>query len=402
MPATPPVCRPVRHRPPRPTPLALLAIPVALAAAAGTAEAHKPSDSYLTLTLPAGGDEAATIRGRWDIALRDLDDAVGLDTDGDGDVTWGELRARHAAIASLALDHLAIAAELAPAATAPCPLALAGPQEVVEHSDGAYTVLHFVARCPAAPRALELRYSLLFDIDAQHRGLLRLERAGATATAIFRADAPAQRIALADGASATDAGAGHFQTFVREGVWHIWAGTDHILFLLALLLPAVLRRERGRWIAADRFRDVAADVLRIVTAFTVAHSITLALSTLGLVQLPSRLVETAIAASVVLAALNNLLPIASARWGVAFALGLLHGFGFSSVLVDLGLPRGALASALLGFNVGVELGQAAIVAAFLPIAYLLRRSWSYRLVLLGGSAAITALAAVWCVERFTG
>jgi HupE / UreJ protein len=143
------------------------------------------------------------------------------------------------------------------------------------------------------------------------------------------------------------------------------------------------------------------EVLRIVTAFTVAHSITLSLATLGWVDLPSRLVEATIAASVVLAALNNVWPFFQGRrWMVAFGFGLIHGFGFASVLADLGLPRDALALALVGFNLGVEAGQLAIVAAFLPWAYALRQGVFYRRVVLwGGSLAIAAIAAAWFVER---
>ena len=139
----------------------------------------------------------------------------------------------------------------------------------------------------------------------------------------------------------------------------------------------------------------------MVTAFTLAHSITLSLAVLGLVSLPSRVVESSIAASVLLAALNNVWPVFHGRrWMVAFAFGLLHGFGFASVLVDLGLPQGALAVALAGFNVGVELGQLTIVAVFLPLAYALRRSLFYRrAVLVGGSLLIALLAGVWLAER---
>jgi hypothetical protein len=181
-------------------------------------------------------------------------------------------------------------------------------------------------------------------------------------------------------------------TFVREGVWHIWAGLDHVLFLLCLLLPAVWRRESAK--------EVAREVFEIVTAFTLAHSITLVISTVGLFTLPSRFVETAIALSVVLAALNNLVRIVDARWAVAFALGLLHGFGFSSVLVDMGLPSHELVGTLLGFNLGVELGQAAIVAAVLPLLYGIRKTLAYRALLYGGSGAVAVLATVWTYERF--
>ena len=125
------------------------------------------------------------------------------------------------------------------------------------------------------------------------------------------------------------------------------------------------------------------------------------LAALEVISLPSRLVESTIALSVVLAALNNVRPVvAEKRWVMAFIFGLIHGFGFASVLADLGLPRDALALALVGFNLGVEAGQLAIVAAFLPLAYALRSGPFYRRVVLqAGSWAIAGLAAVWFVER---
>jgi hypothetical protein len=132
-----------------------------------------------------------------------------------------------------------------------------------------------------------------------------------------------------------------------------------------------------------------------------AHSITLSLATLGLVSLPSRWVESTIAASVVIAALNNIFPLfRERRWMMAFVFGLIHGFGFASVLADLGLPQDALVLALVGFNVGVEAGQLAIVALFLPVTFLIRHTAFYRRLILGaGSALIVALALIWFAER---
>jgi hypothetical protein len=152
------------------------------------------------------------------------------------------------------------------------------------------------------------------------------------------------------------------------------------------------------------FGPALRDVVKVVSAFTVAHSLTLSIASLGWVALPSRLVESAIAASVIAAALNNVLPfMRGTRWLAAFLLGLLHGFGFASVLADLGLPPGSLAVTLLGFNLGVELGQLACVAAFLPLAFALRGSLFYRrAVLVGGSAAIALLACAWLAERAFG
>jgi hypothetical protein len=167
------------------------------------------------------------------------------------------------------------------------------------------------------------------------------------------------------------------------------------------LLPAVMVRVADRWQAATNLSSVCWNVVSIVTAFTIAHSLTLTLAALDVVRLPSRLVESTIAASVVLAGLGNLYPMMmSCRWIVAFGFGLIHGFGFAAVLTDLRLPQNSLLLSLVSFNVGVELGQLAIVAAFLPMAYLIRQSWSYpRLILTGGSLAVVAIALVWFTER---
>ena len=362
----------------------LLVFMLLLCAWLAPAQAHKPSDSYLGLSV-----QGARIEGQWDIALRDLDFAIGLDGNGDGALTWDEIRARHAAIAAYALQRLHIATS-----QGACPL-LAGEQLIDHHTDGAYTVLRFAASCPgtAAPASLEIGYTLFADLDPQHKGLLKLTHDGATQTAIFDPDSPRQSLSLA----APDRLA-QFGAYVKHGIWHIWIGTDHILFLLSLLLPAVLLpglREQQASLRAAFY-----DVLKVVTAFTLAHSITLTLASLSLVSLPSRWVESAIAASVVLAALNNLYPLFRGKRPVAaFVFGLIHGFGFASVLRDLGLPQSALVSSLFGFNVGVEIGQLAIVAVFLPLAWWLRKSWLYRQLFTWGSLAIALVAAIWLVER---
>ena len=347
--------------------------------------AHKPSDSYLTLTI-----ESNQVAGQWDIALRDLDFAIGLDTNADGAITWGEVRARQKEIDAYALSRLQVSA-----AGQACPLQATG-HLIDDHTDGAYAVLQFQAACPAITESLQLKYQLFFDIDPQHKGLLRLQYQGASITGIFSPENADQTFSLQAPNKLRQ-----FVDYLREGIWHIWIGYDHILFLLALLLPAVVQREAGRWQAVPAFRPAFWSVLKIVTAFTVAHSITLTLATLGVISLPSRWVESTIAASVIIAALNNVYPLfRERRWMMAFLFGLIHGFGFASVLSDLGLPQDALVIALVGFNVGVETGQLAIVAGFLPLIYFLRGTWFYRRVLLtGGSILIAILALVWFVER---
>ncbi|MFN0185736.1 MAG: HupE/UreJ family protein [Aquabacterium sp.] len=355
------------------------------------AKAHKPSDSYLRLTLQPTGPQMS-VTGRWDIALKDLDHALDLDADGQGDITWGEVRTRQVDIAAYAMARLAVQA-----GGAHCTLQT-GALHVVRHSDGAYAVLPLSGQCPLAD-ALSVQYSLFADLDPLHRGLLNLNAAGASRSAVLDPAAAPTRYEL----KAPDKWA-QFLEFTWQGVWHIWIGFDHILFLVSLLLPAVLLRRQGQWQAVATLRAALMDVVKVVTAFTVAHSVTLSLAALQVVTLPSALVESAIAGSVVLAALNNIRPVVQGRrWLVAFGFGLIHGFGFAGVLTELGLPQDALLLALLSFNLGVELGQLAIVAAFLPLAYALRETRLYRQgILVGGSLVIAALAAVWFGERAFG
>lgn len=352
---------------------------LALLLASLLAHAHAPSTSYLTLR-----GEENRIAIRWDIALRDLDHVLQLDRDGNGELTWGEVRQRASAIESLARSRLALSSQ-----GEPCMLATTAPLQLDRHSDGTHAVLTLQAQCPRLGDSVQADYRLLFDVDPSHRGLAQWQPAGAdrAQALVFAADTARQQLALrAPGAWET------LRQYLVEGVWHIWIGFDHILFLVALLLPSVL---------VPTLRQAGVEVLKVVTAFTLAHSITLSLAVLGYVSLPSRLVESVIAASVVLAALANLRgTVDRRRWVVAFVFGLVHGFGFASVLADLGLPQGALALALVGFNLGVELGQLAIVAVFLPVAFVLRGTAFYRVGILRlGSLAVAALAAWWFVER---
>lgn len=345
----------------------LVAVLTVVVLAGGTAAAHRPSDAHLRLSVEGDG-----VTGRIDVAVRDLDAALAID-DGDGRLTWGELAREEAAIRAYVAGRVSFDG---------CAIEL-GDAGLVDLSDGAYWSMRVTARCERAVTALVIRYGLLFDVDAQHRGLVHVD---------------GQTLVVRDGAPVTARVGGETSTlsFVREGVWHIWIGLDHVLFLLCLLLPAVFPR-RG---PAHSLRSVSVEVFEIVTAFTLAHSITLVISAVGLVSLPSRFVETAIALSVVAAAVNNLVRLVDARWAVAFALGLLHGFGFSSVLVDLGLPSRELVGALLGFNLGVEIGQAAIVIVVLPVLYVIRRTLAYQAVLFAGSGAAAILASFWTYQRW--
>lgn len=192
--------------------------------------------------------------------------------------------------------------------------------------------------------------------------------------------------------------------YFTEGIWHIWIGFDHILFLLTLLLPAVLVLRNRQWQCVNKMMPALKDTMKIVTAFTIAHSITLGMAVFDIVQPPVNLIEVVIACSVLLTALNNLRPtFASSRWILAFVFGLIHGFGFANALTELGLPANALLWSLVGFNLGVEAGQLAIVAVLIPVAFYIRYSTVYQqMIFKGGSAVAAMIATVWMFERLSG
>jgi hypothetical protein len=253
------------------------------------AQAHKPSDSYLSLAV-----HDQQIDGQWDIALRDLDFAMGLDQDGDGQLTWDEVRRQHKAIAAYALQRLDLST-----AKGRCSVAVAD-QLIDDHSDGAYTVLRFHAECPEPVAALTIAYRLFADLDPQHKGLVRIGYEGEISTAIFGPDDARQTIKLGNPDRWQQFGA-----YASHGIWHGWIGfdrgVDHTLFLLSLLLPAALATAKSK--PSDSLMASLIDVLKVVTAFTLARSVTLTLASLSVISLPSRWVESAIAASVVAAAL---------------------------------------------------------------------------------------------------
>jgi hypothetical protein len=240
-------------------------------------------------------------------------------------------------------------------------------------------VLELTLSCPSEPRRLAIRDDW-FDLLGEHyRTIARIETPSGGREAAFLPDAREVTIGLEKGGAAPRTG------FFRLGVEHILTGYDHLLFLAALLLRG------GRLFS----------LFKIITAFTLAHSITLALAVLGVVSIPDRLVESVIAASIVWVALENVAfrRAPSQRWLVSFLFGLVHGFGFASALGPLGLAAGHLALALLGFNLGVEAGQALVVACLLPILVWMRgRTWETPAVRTA-SLGVALVGLIWFVER---
>ncbi len=351
--------------------------------------AHTLSVAHVDVT--SNGDQGVTLEV--DIALRDLALTTPLDMDRDNKITWGELQSRETALQRLILDGVSL--------STPSGRCRLEPQRLgIRTYEGVnYASLSFNSRCDAAP-GMAVDYRLIFDQDPAHRVLLAWRTGERVQTDILQASASTARLR----GTQSDSGMNSFLQFLREGIHHILGGIDHLAFLLALLLPAVLLRQPGKWVPVPRVMDSLRSVAYVVTAFTVAHSVTLSLAALGLVRPSAHLVEIVIAVSVLLAALNNIRPVITGRvWAVALVFGLIHGFGFAGALKELGLPRGQELLALLGFNLGVEIGQLGVVVLVFPLLAAMRRQrWYARLVMPALSAVIALAALYWIAQRLPG
>lgn len=434
------------------TPLMHLAALAALCLAlAAPAHAHKASDAYLRITDAAAPvDTGAGISGpqqpataappdapvasaagalslSLSIALKDVDAAVDqLDADADRLLTWGEVRQAAGAIAQWV--GTGVRWTCAGAAVAPSEWRLAA---LEQRSDGRYARLQATLDC-APGQPLALGYSLMQGVDPTHRLLVAGSLGGQPLAAVLVPDSrastdlrsaaaagargDAQVLAAGDEAAAPRGGLATLLHFVSEGVHHILEGYDHLAFLLALLLPITLwprRAAPGNALAntavpqpgsafaySARWAGLRA-LFVTVTCFTLGHSVTLALAGLGIVQVSGNWVEPAIAISIGISAWLNLYPVRGLRgsW-LALGFGLVHGLGFSGVLVEAGVSGGLLLWALAGFNLGVEAGQLALVALWCVVSVVLMRWRLYNTVVVrGGSAALVALSVYWTVQR---
>jgi len=366
---------------------AVLLIALSGVASAPLVHAHAVGTSYLHI---AQDTSVNTVQTRVELSLRDLEFSVGLDSDGDARITWGEVSASAAVLDAYVARKLVInrGAEA-------CTLSAAD-IAIDKHADEVYAVLAMLAQCPATG-VLQVQSNLFFEIDDSHRTLLATTDSNDNTITVLTHDARtwSQSATPADSIAATWAA---FQRFVAQGIMHIWIGFDHLAFLLLLLLP--LTRAAN---TADNARAThhIKQILKVVTAFTAAHSITLACAALGYVQLPSRWVEAAIAASIVIAALANL-SNAAARFGIAmaFGFGLIHGLGFASALADITANTASRVVPLIGFNLGVEIGQLVVVAATFPILFLWRGSLQLKeRTVVAGSLVMGALGVAWLAQR---
>lgn len=335
--------------------------------AAVPAAAHPLSVSYSRFDLGRDG-VAATLR----LPLDDVDLLLRLDQDLDDRVSAEEISAARPSITAYVLPRVALSA-----GGHPVPLEVLDLAIWRDGMDFPYLEVRMRAE-PRPPGPLDIRVSVLADLYADHRNLAEAVIGSDRRQFVFQhgnawrveSDSPGRWRAARE--------------FVRLGLEHIFTGYDHILFLIGLLIVS-----RG-------LRSLAL----IVTSFTVAHSITLALATLGLLDPPGRAVEAAIALSIVYVGVENLVvKEVRHRWMITFLFGLVHGLGFAGVLRAMALPRASLAVSLVAFNVGVEVGQLVIVALLWPLLRRLQKTRHQERVVRFASVVIVAFGLFWLVQR---
>lgn len=373
----------------------LIATAMALLALPRTCLAHATGETYVWLNVEENG-----ITGRVEINLKDLRENLQIPVPQTGDDRQQILEDHRSRALDYIRQHYAIEAD---GQVIPVEYTSIGVLDLTAE-EGNYAQYFYATPEGTVPDRITIQNSLFVADDFIHRSLLCIERNRKSgqkfdsefAALIFSADNPRQELDLT-----------HIELllrprdFVWQGILHIWIGLDHILFIITLLLPAVLIYQEAAWQPVPQFKTAFWNIVRIVTIFTIAHSITLSLAALGLVRLPSRLVESVIALSIVLVAVNAISPkFRDKTWLVIFGFGLFHGLGFASVMSELPFRMVHMVKVLIGFNIGVELGQLAIVAAVFPVIYLLRSARMYTPVILKGGSMLTAsIACYWFVER---
>ncbi len=358
--------------------------------ASSPAWAHKSSDSFIYLDQ----SEPSLTTLRVDMALRDLALVVKLDRNGDQQVSGAELRRARGDITRYFDQGIRLTS-----AGGRC--TLSGRQwGLSHHSDGPYAAASYQVDCPNGQRATALTYTLLFDVDPQHRGLVQQLTDQGERLAVVGPDQPTLALKQTPPSMLAT-----FVAYLQQGIIHLLLGYDHILFLLVLVLPSSLPRQSAeQGVEQRQLGRRLLELTGIVTSFTLAHSVTLALSALNVVRPPSALIETLIALSIAITAVNVFWPVLGRKhWRLAFGFGLIHGFGFASVLADLTSGTSQKVLALAGFNTGVEIGQLMVLAVIFPVLFWLGSRPLYQRAAVPLMAIMVTLVSLyWVLQRAPG
>lgn len=362
--------------------VALALVVVALACLGAPASAHSLDSTTISIRTD-GTSVDATIT----LSVATLDEAMGTDLAGSEVLDDGQA----AAIFAYLDDHLAVTGADG-----------AGWEEIyeevvresIEGIDSLAVDVAFDAD-GGSVEGFTIAYDAVVEAVAGHRAVVVFTDAEGSVSTPGIITASGDTVAVGESApevAVTD--------MVGHGFHHVLEGADHLLFLAVLLLPAPLVVVAGRWRRRDRLAPTVRQVVHVITAFTVGHSLTLVASSLGWISLPSQPVEVLVAASVAVSAIHLLRPFAvrGEAW-IALAFGLVHGLAFAGILADLGLAGTTSLVALGGFNVGVELAQLATAAVVFPPLLLLSTTRRYDAVRVTGATFALALAGCWILER---
>ena len=360
--------------------------------------AHQTGNSYLVLTESNG-----RLQIELDFIVRDLGNLLQPPTPSDAPApvpppaatpTPEQLQAMQPAISQVIQESLGVQLN-----EETQPLEFVS-QSVVLRNDGLYVRQRFTSpSMTSESKFVVVRYSFFNQNDKLGRAFFKLQLGKEEISSVFDSSTQTQRFALGDTKRWSTIG-----LFTHEGAWHIWGGPDHLLFLLTLLLPGLMLLHRATGTTetdSHGTKAAALFALKVITAFTLAHSITLLASVLDVISLPSRWIESAIALSIMIsAALNLQTRIQWSPWKLAFIFGLIHGMGFANGLRELGLSQTYFIETVLAFNVGVELGQiAAVVAVGIPIILLAKQVRTKQLVMTYGSWGVLLISGIWLVQR---
>ena len=346
--------------------------------------AHQLSTGYITLNNTAASQNQYS--GQWQVNITDLEQVVAFDINNDKQITWAEIKAKRSSINSFVYANLQLIQQ-----QQACTLSTQGAYQLDSHFNQPYLVIPLLFSC-ADQTETSLHYSAFFNTDGNHKAIVNINNL----SRVFSAANAKQTFNFSQSSYLST-----FNQYVYQGILHIWIGIDHILFLIALLLTCVLTRTEKQWQGISSKKQIIKHTAWIVTAFTLAHSITLTATAMNLVSPNSRWVELGIALSVLFAALNNVWPLVLRLGWVTFAFGLLHGMGFASVLGELGLSSDYQLLSIVAFNLGVEIGQLSILLIALPVLISIRGyQWYKKWLMPVGSFAIALIALQWSIERF--
>jgi len=349
----------------------VLAVSVWLAAPRA-AEAHGMNAGYTSLTITSTQLDLECL-----VAVDDLFNHFSVNADGGTTITRQEVDAAMPEVYAFIAEHLAVAVDGARVAFE------TGPHSLARHSSGGEFIRLAFSRKfshPPAQLVISADPEFFLRFSPQYTTLVKVVMGEDVRQTVLSLEDPSESFVFA----APKPLAAQCLQFIRLGMEHIFLGYDHLMFLFALVILG------GRLL----------ELVKIVTAFTVAHSLTLILAALQVVTLPSRVIESGIALTIAYVAVENMVVTHAAhRWRLTFAFGLVHGFGFANVLREMGLPTSGLVASLLSFNVGVELGQVAIVAVFFPVTLWLARQRFHRRAVVMASAIIFLFGLGWFIER---